>query len=549
MCVFVVESLTNRSKSINLRAAMRLIKLVWLVFLCMPLSVVGQFNTNLPPRPLSLQEALHLAIEHNLDIKIARYAPDIAYYNWRGTYGYYDPSLSAAASHGISVTEGGGFDARGDPTRGVDSKFDHMEGGIVGVLPVTGLKYGLSGNFDHVYGTRALFPFDTYQGRVDLTLQQPLLRDFWTDANRTAIKLAKQDLKIAEQDFRFRVQQVVNLTQQAYYELIASRDEIVSRQKALELAERFADETKRRVELGTLPPLDEVQAQSEAATARADLIFARQRSVLAENTLKSLITDNYELWHSYALTPTERLVAVPEDLDLGASWISGLSLRPDLKALEERLERQGIVVKYQRNQVFPQLDLVGTLGRSGIDNKFNTIVITNVTPRPGPDIRDIVVIPGRDANFSDVLDDISRDNNPSYSYGIVFQTPLGWRRERNALKAAKLQRDALQWQFVQLRQSIQTGIDNALTSARANFERAGATRQATAFAQAALDAEMKKMEAGRSTPFQVLQLQRDLTNRRFEEIRALADYNKALAELSFTEGTILDRNKIAIDIR
>ena len=176
-------------------------------------------------------------------------------------------------------------------------------------------------------------------------------------------------------------------------------------------------------------------------------------------------------------------------------------------------------------------------------------MITNVTPRPGPDIRDVIVIPGRDANFTDVLDDIKRDSNPSYSYGIVFQTPLGWRRERNALKAAKLQRDALQWQFVQLRQSIQTGIDNALTSARANFERAGATRQATAFAQAALDAEMKKMEAGRSTPFQVLQLQRDLTNRRFEEIRALADYNKALAELSFAEGTILDRNKIAIDIR
>src|SRR4030095_13380701 len=134
---------------------------------------------------------------------------------------------------------------------------------------------------------------------------------------------------IAEHNFLLLVLDVVNRTQQAFYEVIASRDQIVANQKALELAERFAGETKRRVELGTLPPLDEVQAQSEAATARATLIQSRKDSAVAENALKNLITRNYQLWHSYSIEPTEKLVSVPEDLDLGASWLSGITLRPD----------------------------------------------------------------------------------------------------------------------------------------------------------------------------------------------------------------------------
>ena len=525
---------------------MRLFKLVWL--LCLSSSAFAQFNTNMPTRPLALQEALRLALENNLEIQIARMNPEIARYNWQGSYGVWDPVLYGSAIHGINVSEGGGFDEEGDATQGVDTKFDRMGAGLRGFLP-TGLSYDLSGNFGHTYGTREIFPFDTYEGLVQATLSQPLLRDFWIDANRLTIRLAKHDLKIAENQFMVRILDVVNRTQQAFYELIATRDLIAARQKALDLAERFAEETKRRVELGTLPPLDHVSAQSEAAASRADLISARQLSVLAENALKTLITHNYELWHSYAIEPTERLVAVPEDLDLGASWLSGITLRPDYNLLKEQLERQGVVVKYQHNQLFPYVNLTGTYGRAGIDNKFRTIVFTNTVPLPGPDQRDIVVIPGRDANFTDVLDDIRRDNNPRYSFGVVVEMPIPFRRERGQYNAAKSVREQLKLQLEQLHNLILTDIDNTVSAVRANFERVAATRQARIFSEAALDAETKRMDAGRSTPFNVLQFQRDLSDAATAEIRALADYNKALAQLSWAEGTILRRNRIEVDVR
>jgi outer membrane protein len=527
---------------------MRLIKVFWLASLCTS-SALAQVNTNLPARPLSLQEALRSALQHNLQIEIARFQPEIARYNWSGAYGVFDPQFYANATSGGNTSEGGGFDDEGDATQGVDTRFDRLgPGGLRGVLP-TGLTYDLSASFNHTYGSREFFPFDTYDGDVGIFVQQPLLRNMWIDANRLTIRLAKHDLKIAEHDFMFLVLGIVNQTQQAYYELIAARDEVVAQERALELAQRFADETERRVILGTLPPLDHLQALSEAARVSALVIQARQIAAVAENTLKNLITDNYELWHASQIAPTERLVAVPEDLDLGASWLSGITHRPDFNSLKQQLERQGVVVKYQHNQLFPSLDLVGTLGRKGIDNRLQTTIITNITTLPGPDRREIIVVPGRDASFSDVLHDISIDNNPRYSYGVVFTMPLSFRRERNEYKAARATQDLLESRLKALHQNILVEIENAVTEVRANFERVGATRQAAAFAQAALDAESKRMEAGRSTPFNVLQFQRDLTTARTAEIRALADYNKSLTRLSFAEGTILDRNRITVDIR
>ena len=89
-------------------------------------------------------------------------------------------------------------------------------------------------------------------------------------------------------------------------------------------------------------------------------------------------------------------------------------------------------------------------------------------------------------------------------------------------------------------------IDDAVKLIRSSFERVEATRAARAFAQEALAAEQKKLENGKSTSFFVLQFQRDLTVRRSEEIRALADYNNSVALLATREGTTLERHGIVV---
>jgi outer membrane protein TolC len=105
----------------------------------------------------------------------------------------------------------------------------------------------------------------------------------------------------------------------------------------------------------------------------------------------------------------------------------------------------------------------------------------------------------------------------------------------------------LQTQLQQLHQDILVNVQIAVGAAQAEFERVGATREAAQAAEAAYDAEVKKLENGKSTSFNVLQLQRDLTGARSLHLRALADYNRALTELYFREGTILDRAQIKVD--
>jgi len=175
-------------------------------------------------------------------------------------------------------------------------------------------------------------------------------------------------------------------------------------------------------------------------------------------------------------------------------------------------------LKYYRNQLFPQLDLVGSYGYNGA---------------------------GRE--FSDALGQYSTANRPFYSYGVEFSIPLGNAKARNNLKAGKATEKQLLLQLKQFEQTVMVEIDNAVKAAQSAWESAEATKQARTYAEAALDAEQKKYAVGKSTTFTVLQLQNSLTSARSQEIRALANYNQALAKLAAAEGSTFQRHHLEIE--
>lgn len=504
---------------------MRFIILTWMA-LCLSAPRVGAQTTNSTNgtiRPLSLEESIRLALERNLEIQIERFNPRKAQFTLDASYGLYEPAFEATAIHSSSSREG-----QVDPNSGVQGQpleieTDTINTGVRGILP-TGLSYDLGGDYRHSTGTSRGFPIDDYQSSAAISLRQPLLKGFWTDVARTQIKINKRELKISEFGLQLLIMDVVTRVQLAYYDLIAARDNVKVQEKALELAQRLVTETKKRVEVGTLAPLDVRQAEAESAGTEADLIGARREFDFRENVLKNLITDNYEAWHPLSLEPTERLMAVAETYNLGQSWLSGLTLRPDFIQLRLELEKQGYLVRLQYNQLFPALDVIGTYGRNGFDG-----------------------LPTSD--FGRTLDDISRERNPQHSVGVILTVPLGNRDARNRHKAAKADREQTQLRLRKLHQDILVQIDDAVKFAQSTFQRVEATRQAVLFSEAALDAEQKKLENGKSTSFFVLQFQRDLTTARGEAIAALAEYNKALAQLYFNEGTTLQRNKITVEYK
>lgn len=496
-------------------------------------SAEAQTNT---VRPLSLDEAIVLALQHNLDVQISRFNPQIASFDLAGSYSAYDPIFGVRAVRSY-VSSPGGFSSVGLDVPGNETERDTIQPFLSGELP-TGLRYEINSDLlSRVSGTRSVERSVVVGGvtniviqRVDreveyspsvgIDLAQPLLKNFWIDAARQQIWVNQKLLKMDELDLRFVIMDVVNRVEQEYYDLIFAIENVRVQEKALELANRLLAENKRRVEVGALAPLDEAQAEAQAALSHADLLTARGALEAQQNTLKDLITDEYREWHGVFIQPVEKLIALPEKIDVMESWQRGMTQRPDLLRTRADLERRDIIVRYQRNQLFPQLDLIGSYGRNGLDR-----------------------------HWGGALSDIRDEANPSYSYGVVFSIPLSNRGPRNRYRAAQSDKEQALLILKQQEQRVLVGIDDAVKATRTSFERVGATRQARLYAEAALDAEEKKLASGKSTSFVVLQLQRDLTRARSDEIRALADYNKALAELAFREGTVFERNRLSLSTR
>jgi outer membrane protein TolC len=493
------------------------------IFASLFLTLTASAQTNNPAgantRPLTMAESIDLALHHNFDVQIQRFDPRLALYNLRMAYGGYDPLLTAFGEHDYTRS---GFLAGTPPSI---TRNDTVNAGLNGSLP-WGMTYSLQGNLNQNHGSDWLgpstfTPVDTSQGSEALIMvDQPLLKNLWVDQTRLTISVDKNRVKYSEQQLRLQLISSLSAVQNAYYELIYAGENVKVQEQALQLAQQLYDEDKKRVEVGTLAPLDEKQAESQVAAQRAAVLAAQQTLVDDENVLKNLITDDYGKMHDVDLQPTASFTAVKRVFSLQDGWTQGLTQRPDLLQARLDLEKAGIQLKYYKNQIYPQLDIYGSYGRAGASPEY-----------------------------AGAISDIRENDSPFYNYGVKFSIPLGNVAARNQYKQGKLTEEQALLAVKQLEQNVMVEIDNDIKNAEAAYERVGATHDASLYAEDALKAEETKLENGKSTSFIVLQLQTNLTTARSAEIRALADYNEALVQLDQDQGSTLDTLRIDVQMQ
>ena len=493
-------------------------------------ATAGATNTN--ARAMSLQDCIQEALQHNFDVQIQRYNPRLALYSLRGAYSGYDPTFNISGEHkwnsGSLQTNGyvplGSSNTLLYPRANSDENIFTSDLG--GSLP-WGLGYDFKAGVDQNYGpnysgttnlTSSLYK--NTQSSIEADLTQHLLKDFWIDNTRLTIKLDKNKLKSSEQGLRQQFINTVTAVENAYYELIYAQDNVKVQQEALELAQTQLNQDNQRVQIGTLAVLSVQQDNAQVAQNQANLIAAQYTLVTDQNTLKNLLTDVYAQWHDMDIQPTAPLTAPLQLFDLQASWEKGMTERPDLLQARLTVENQGIQLKFDRNQLFPSLDLKGSYGYGG---------------------------GGR--QYSDTLGQINSGNQPYYSYGAQLSIPLSNVGPRNTYNSDKVTLQQYMLQLKQLEQNILVEIDNAVKQAQSDYQSVEATKQARIYAEAALDAEQKTYAVGKATTFEVLQYQNNLTAARSQEIRKLADYNEALANLAAQEGSTLERNSINIEAK
>lgn len=479
---------------------------------------------------VSLSDCIQAALLNNRELQIERLNPPIARSWLSAAYGYYDP-LFLADTRVESAADSGGFDPADfsrDAIYSADSEAARL--GLTGFLP-GGLSYSLNGTYAHSYGFRNGLNFDSYSLFGGASIRQPLLKNFWTDQGRMTIRVNKKNLRITELGVVFLTMDVVNRTEQAYYELLLANEELRVREQLVETRQQFLNGVQRKIEMGTLTALDEQLAQAQVATAQSGSNIARNARVLAENILKTLVGDQWTNTVDIRLQPADPLLILPGSFNLMESWKRGLDHRADLAQLKQDVEKSEIDLKYRRNQLFPSLDLVAGYGRKGAG-----------TEQVFPPL-------GANASLTSAFDQVRDGVAPNEMVGVIFSIPLGRSMERANYRASKQLREQMRLRVKQQEELVMREISDALHTARASLERVFLTRRAREFSEGALEAEERKLAGGKSTVFFVLQLQGDLASAKSAELRARADYNRALSQLAFAEARTLEKSKISMEIR
>lgn len=467
-------------------------------------------------RSLSLEDYLAEVIQGNLSLSIERLNPELAEWTLRGETGAFEPTLSTQGVTAFESNPGGSDDqGRPFPSNKVDSQT--VSSSVDGLLPF-GLSYSLSANVNHRTGTTIPDPV-AFASRSSFSLTMPLLKNLSIDTARWRVRSARNDLKVSRETLRQRLTEIVLQAHQAYYNFVHARELVAVRQLSEDLAKTLWRDNQKRVQMGALAPLEEKQAASQVSARSAERLAAERDADRRQNTLKDLMSPDFTSLHEWQMLPTEKLLAVPAVILLQDSWEQALDQRSELLQARLNLQKLEINIKYYRNQRLPTLDLVGSYGLNGI----------------GPDLNN---------TFSDLWN----RQDPRHSVSLVFSIPLGGnRRARSQYEASKINRAKALLDLKRLEQTILIEVDNAVQNVESSYLQVDATKAAREYAEAALKAEETKLDAGRSTSFVVLQLQRDLTDAQTAELRALVDYNLALVDLWYREGTLLERVGLEVE--
>ena len=492
---------------------------------------------------LTVDDAIERALDRNLDIAVERLNPQLQDLSIAEANAAFMPNLSSNFDLGRSVT----------PSRSqLDGRLSQLpvntETGAagIGIEQATrwyGGRYTLNWDNGRTETNNVFFSYNpSFRSFVALGYTQPLLRGRRIDAPRRQLLVSQLNRDISDIDLRETVTNTVAEVRRAYWELVYAKASVDVQMQALELAEQLVRDNRARVEIGTLAPIDIVQAQSEAAQRRQAVAEAEQNLRTAELVLKQLIvggTDD-EVWDA-EINTVDRPVLDLGPVDVDRAIRTALDARTDISRTRRQEEINDVTLRNLANDTLPSLDLVGSYRLQGQGG-------TRLVPQAFGDLpvlggRTVDMIPG---GYTDALAHLAGIDFPDWTVQLQLSYPLGQSAQRAAHARAQLQIRQTRAQLRQLELQIATEVTNAAVLIESVQERIDAARAARELAEEQLAAEESKFEVGTSTNFFVVQAQRDLATARDSELRAILDYQNAVIEFERVQQTSLDRAGISI---
>jgi outer membrane protein len=482
-----------------------------------------------PTVDLTVDEAVARGLERNLDIRVERLNPRLQDFTIAALDANYRPNLTSTLAQGSRVQ----FTT--SQTAGADrltTETTQYNGGMAQNVKWGGGSYTVGftnrrTDSSNLFATRN----PSYSTDLNLAYVQPLLRGFKTDNVRTQLRIAVIQRDINEVTLRTRLTNTLANVRNAYWDLVyAIRSTEVAR-RSLELSNKLVEDNRARVEIGTLAPIDIVQAQAEEANRRQALAAAEATRQTAELTLKRLIVSGTDdpLWKS-TINPVDQPSIQTMPIDLEAAVARALGVRTDVLTAQKQLQQTDETLKGLVNQTMPALDLQASYGLSGLGGTQFV--------RQGLGGTVSQTIPG---GYIDALRNITGVDAPAWTLQVNLSYPIGQSAAEANHARAKLQRQQTEAQLKALELTVATEVTNAALTVQSGLERMQASTVARELAEKRLEAEQSKFEVGMSTNFQVVQAQRDLRDALNIELQAILDYNRALVDFERVQMVAITR--------
>ena len=468
-----------------------------------------------PVRRLTADEAVKLAVENNLGIQISRLDPQIEDLNIAAARGAWAPSFNTQIqNNSIQRPSANIFTGSQEANFKQDNFTSNF--GITQNLPWGGV-YDVGWDNSRVTSNNQ---GNLWKPQLNSTLafnyQQSLLRGWSIDNTRQQLWVSEKNREIADVGLRQTLVSTTRTVRNAYWNLAYAVASLAVQQQSLELAQESLRNTRSRVEIGTTPPIDIVEAESEVAAREEAVIVAQAQIATAEDTLRALVFDPSmpDFWN-VRIEPTELPPFQPTNVDVDGAVRNALDRRTDLAQTKRSMEASEINIRFFRNQTLPDVQGnvnygLAALGGTRLPNQFDPLSLQK--------------------SYGSVLRDLFGLNSPSWTASLNITYPIGTSQADANLARTRLQYSQSQTRLKNQQLQVATQVRQQARNVQTNQQRVQSTRASRQLAERRLEAEQRKFQAGTSTSFLVFQAQRDLSQARNNELRAILDYNQSVVD-------------------
>lgn len=400
-----------------------------------------------------------------------------------------------------------------------DQDVDRQEASLAFRTPL-GTQFGFSARqakirttFDG--DTRTITPYYTAFGGFEV--RQPLLKDFGTAVNLADVRTARINEKVAELNWQATLNEGLAKVLGSYFDMLAAQADLRVKQDAVAADEKLVQQNQRRLDLGFMSPIDVQQARAQVSLDQEQLILAKGVFLETQYVLRRLITDEGRADAGRIFLPTEtpNLSAPPGSREDHLQ--TAFRRRPDYLVAVTEAEKQDLRLAFAKNQLWPNLDLVGTYGYNGLGD-----------------------------DYQQARDFAWHSQAPQWSFGVQFSMPLGRVQSRAQYDAIKGFKEQAILRIKQSESTLTTDVDTALSRIETNRQRVATARQTRELNEEAVRIAYRRLEEGQISSFDIIETQRKLYDAKSREINAQADLNRAIVALWQVTGTIQEHTGITI---